>query len=137
MIILFYCHWIAFNRLNLTVFKLVSSIFVSKESTRNFLFYWKIWFCSQDIQIFVLSYFPLFSPVRHCWIYRGNWLKINVKVYRVVMWIYIGIFLNILRSKEGLMVNLGRLIKYYTREIFVEKYAEKCNRNYFQISILF
>ena len=46
-----------------------------------FLFHLKISFCSQDIQIFVLSSFPFFSAVSHC---LSGQSKKNLKVYDVI-----------------------------------------------------
>ena len=34
---------------------------------------------------FILSSFPLFSPVGHCRIYRRSWRNINPKLYSVIM----------------------------------------------------
>ena len=40
---------------------------------------------SRDIQILLLSPFLFFSPVGQGWIYWRNWLKINPKVYDIVV----------------------------------------------------
>ena len=71
--------------------KLVFAIFIKflffhqmislQKLWKCFLFHLKSSFLSQDIQIFVFSFSPLFSPVSHCF---GGWSKKNLKVYDVI-----------------------------------------------------
>ena len=45
-------------------------------------------FCSRDIPLLVFLSSPLFFPFSlfsHCWIYRRSWLKINPKVYDLMI----------------------------------------------------
>ena len=55
-----------------------------KTYEKWFLFYRKSSFHSQNIQYSALPSSPLLSPVNHCWISR-SWLKINPRVYDVIM----------------------------------------------------
>ena len=50
-----------------------------------FLFYRKSSLSSRKIQNYVLPSSTLFSFVSHCWLYRRNWLKINPKVFEIIM----------------------------------------------------
>ena len=67
----------------LDIFELVPSFFMylTKRKKLKFfeklsLFYWKSSFCSQNTQIFVLS-FPLLFLVNQSWMYNRSLLKIN------------------------------------------------------------
>ena len=83
------------NRLKLTV--RVKSLFplfllcCQKKTLKNYekcaLFYRKSSFHSRDIQNFGLSSSPLFSFGGHRWAYRRSQLKINPKVYDVIMYL--------------------------------------------------
>ena len=52
-----------------------------KNYEKRFLFHLKTSFRSQNIQTFVFSSSPLFSPASH---YSGGWSKKNLKVYDVI-----------------------------------------------------
>ena len=55
-------------------------------------------------------------------------MKINPKVYEVLCVIrnfkHIHTLLNILQNKEGLILKLRQLIKYYIKRIFIKRYVE-------------
>ena len=81
---------------------------------------------------FVFLPFFLFDQ---CWIYKRDWLQKKLKVDDFIMCVYTRIekhkWFSILRSKEDLMLNLGQLIKYYMKKIFIEEYAENMPQKLF------
>ena len=76
---------------------------------------------------FLLLLFPQGS---HSWIVRRIWLKISPKVYDAMLCLNRNLNIQIvqyLESKEGLILKLGQLIKYYIEKIkFSWKIGWKC-----------
>ena len=63
-------------------FSFLTKWYLFKNYEKCFLFHLKTFFCCRDIQIFVFSSSPLFSPVQRC---LGGWSMINHKVYDVII----------------------------------------------------
>ena len=73
--------------------------------------------------IFVFLSSPLFFPVDH--FFRG-WSKINLNVYDVINCLNKSFLFDILRRKKRMTLKLHQLIKYWIRNIFMEKLCRKC-----------
>ena len=83
---------------------------VLKNCVKCFLFYQKSLFCFPDFfpEIFILSQSSVCLEFHHV-------SKLELKNPKL---------LNILKSKEDLILKLGHLIKYHVREVLVQKVAE-------------
>ena len=79
--------FLLFNFLKLAF--IIFIYFTKRKHLRNYekcsLLYWKSFYVSRNIQIFVLLSTLLFSPVSYCWIYWRRWQKINPKVYDIII----------------------------------------------------
>ena len=68
------------------------------------------------------------QTVDHCWIYRRSWLKINSQVFNIgtclIKYSKAQMF-EILKSKEGLILKLSQLIKYFIWKKFCGKVCWK------------
>ena len=92
--------------------KFVSAIFLSLHQIRTLknyekCFLFKVFFCSQDIQVFIFAFSPLFPFVSHCSIGLS---KMSPKVYDVINWLNKNLktLFDILRKKVGLILKLGQ-----------------------------
>ena len=78
-----------------------------------FLFHLKSSFCSQDIWIFVVTFW---SRSKTAWLED----KVNFNIYNVTAWLTNTILPNISRSKGNQTMKFGQLIYYDMRNIFLK-----------------
>ena len=97
------------------------------KTLKNFLFYLKSSFCSQDIQIFVILFSPLFSPVSH---YFRGWSEKN-KVYKVINCLnknLITYFVCYLEKEKSCDIETLSIDREWNKEHFTKNHAKNVHQ---------